>query len=109
MVPMPLQRGASALIRYELRKWLNNKAVAPHAMKIKRTLPQDQPRLYDKGLDQAKDEGGTSAYAAGRGEHPRDSYEKEDAATAKPSGSPSSAAGGDGYAPHPPPPPRHRI
>ena len=40
-VPMPLQRGASALIRYELRKWLAHKAVAPHAMKIKRSPPSE--------------------------------------------------------------------
>ena len=37
MVPMPLQRGASALIRHELRKWMKNKAVAPHAIRLKRT------------------------------------------------------------------------
>ena len=50
-VPMPLQRGASALVRYELRKWLAKKAVAPHAMKLKRTTPTDQPQQYG-GTDQ---------------------------------------------------------
>lgn len=40
-VPMPLQRGASALIRHELRKWIANKAVAPHAMRLKRSAPDE--------------------------------------------------------------------
>ena len=52
-VPMPLQRGASALIRYELRKWLSHKAVAPHAMKIKRTPPGEQQAAEAKAAAEA--------------------------------------------------------
>ena len=54
-VPMPLQRGVSALLRYELRKWMQNKAVAPYAMKIKRSQPTDQPQQYGGSLDKGRE------------------------------------------------------
>ena len=60
---MPLQRGASALVRYELRKWLAKKAVAPHAMKIKRTTT-DQPQQYGGTNQPAAPLAGVSADGA---------------------------------------------
>ena len=63
-VPMPLQRGASALIRHELKKWLSHKAVAPHAMKIRRSLPPDAAQQY------GQDERGGGGGGGGGGDTP---------------------------------------
>lgn len=46
-VPMPLQRGASALIRHELRKWIEKRAVAPHALCLKRSPPDQAAAATD--------------------------------------------------------------
>ena len=66
-VPMPLQRGASALIRHELRKWLEKKAVAPHAMRIKRAPPQDANAHHHAHASSCG--GGSSSSAAAQAVH----------------------------------------
>lgn len=38
---LPVGRAAASLIRHEIHKWIASHAVAPHAMKIKRTPPTD--------------------------------------------------------------------
>ena len=63
-VPMPLQRGASALIRAEIKKWLSNTAVAPHSLKINRSVrTQDQLDLQAEE-DLAAAPAAATAYSA---------------------------------------------